>query len=222
MVLLTWPLAAGEITGVIGSYTDASGRSYFGVAVEHPLVLKASDGSRLKTYFPQLAGLDEKNYAEANRLMGQRARITGRPMERHTVHHLTPVLWLADEVIPAKEKKSPPSSLQRVEEVPRGSALRKKLFDLARPEAEKAAGQKVKFEGSMKRLGDWVCFSGNVVDDRGSPIIVQGFGSDTVALWKRVDGKWRVLDVGAGATDAYELYVWPENFGTPMELLRAR
>jgi hypothetical protein len=160
-------------------------------------------------------------HAAAMKLMGQRVRITGRPMERHTVHHATPLLWAAEQITPAETKKDSPASRKQVEEIPRGSALRAQLFDLARPEAEKAAGQQVKFAGSMKRLGDWVYFRGEVVDARGRPVMVRNLAPDTLGLWKRVNGQWKVLDVGTGVTDAYHYYVWPRDFGVPVELLRA-
>jgi len=212
-------VTAGQITGVLGSYVNEEGRDYLGVAVEETLVLTLPDGQVLRSDTPQLAGLDAKKHAAAMKLMGQRVRIAGSPMERHTVHHTTPVLWVADQITPANAKKGQSATPARVEEVPRGSALRAQLFDLARPGAEKTAGQRVKFEGSMKRMGDWVFFAGNVVDTNGRRINVRGVASDTVALWKRGKDGWRVLDVGAGASDAYHRYVWPDKFGVPVELL---
>jgi hypothetical protein len=119
-------------------------------------------------------------------------------MERHTVHHSTPVLWLAQEVGLADEAKPSAAATQRIEEVPRGSALRAQLFDLARPEAEEIAGQPVKFAGRMVRLGDWVYFSGNVVDSKGRKIMVRDLASDTVVLWKREAGRWKLLNAGVG------------------------
>jgi hypothetical protein len=92
-------LSAGEITGVLGSFPNEEGGSYFGVAVDQPLVWKSPDGQELKSAFPQLAGLDPEAYAEAELWTGRRVRITGQPMERHTRHHATPVLWLAEKVI---------------------------------------------------------------------------------------------------------------------------
>lgn len=214
-------LTGGEIVGILGSYTNDEGRSYLGVSVEKTLVLKMSDGAMLQSDAPQLAGLDEEKHAAAMKLMGQRVRIVGSPMERHTVHHATPVLWVAEQITPAKTKKQSSASQTQVEEIPRGSTLRAQLFDLARPEAEKAAGQPVKFAGSMKRLGDWVFFSGELVDAQGRPVIIRDLASDTLALWKRVNGRWKVLDVGAGVTDAYHYDFWTREFGAPMELLRA-
>ena len=92
-------LSAGEITGVLGSFRDEEGGSYFGVAVDRSLVWKSPDGQVVKAEFPQLAGLDREAYAEAELWTGRRVRITGRPMERHTRHHAMPVLWLAEKVI---------------------------------------------------------------------------------------------------------------------------
>lgn len=92
-------LSAGEITGVLGSFPDEDGGSYFGVAVDQPLVWKSPDGQVVQSKFPQLAGLDPEAYAEAELWTGRRVRITGQPMERHTRHHATPVLWLAEKVV---------------------------------------------------------------------------------------------------------------------------
>jgi len=92
-------LSAGEITGVLGSFRDEEGGFYFGVAVDQPLVWKSPDGQVVKAEFPQLAGLDREASAEAELWTGRRVRITGRPMECHTRHHATPVLWVAEKVI---------------------------------------------------------------------------------------------------------------------------
>lgn len=131
------------------------------------------------------------------------------------------MLWAAEKITPAKAKIETSAAPHQVEEVPPGSALRAQLFDLARPEAEKAAGQQVKFAGSMKRLGDWVYFIGKLVDDRGRPVSVRNLSPEALALWRRVNGQWKVLDVGTGITDAYYYEVWPRDFRVPMELLRA-
>jgi hypothetical protein len=213
-------ISAGEITGRLGFFRDEEGAKYFGVAVDRTLVLKSSEGGMLRSDFPQLAGLDQKKYEQAVNWNGRRVRVTGEPMERHTVHHSTPVLWLAQEVGLADEAKPSAAATQRIEEVPRGSALRAQLFDLARPEAEEIAGQPVKFAGRMVRLGDWVYFSGNVVDSKGRKIMVRDLASDTVVLWKREAGRWKLLNAGVGASDAYHLDYWPEKFGAPLRLLR--
>lgn len=84
---------------MLGSFPDEEGGSYFGVAVDRTLIWKSPDGQVVKSEFPQLAGLDREAYAEAELWTGRRVRITGQPMERHTRHHATPVLWLAEKVI---------------------------------------------------------------------------------------------------------------------------
>jgi hypothetical protein len=213
-------VSAGEITGRLGFFRDEEGGKYFGVAVDRTLVLKSADGGMLRSDFPQLAGLDQKKYEQAVNWNGRRVRVSGEPMERHTVHHSTPVLWLAREVRLADDAKPFAAATQRIEEVPRGSALRAELFDLARSEAEAIAGQSVKFAGRMVRLGDWVYFSGNVVDSKGRPIMVRDLASDTLILWKREAGRWKLLDAGVGVTDAYHYEVWPKEFGAPLRLLR--
>ena len=57
-------------------------------------------------------------------------------------------------------------------EVPKGSELRATLFELARSTVEREAGQTVKFTGSMKRLGDWAFFNGQIVNAAGNKIQV--------------------------------------------------
>jgi len=84
---------------VLSSFPNEEGGSYFGIAVDQPLVWKSPDGQVVKSKFPQLAGLDQLAYVEAELWTGRRVRITGQPMERHTRHHATPMLWLADKVI---------------------------------------------------------------------------------------------------------------------------
>ena len=92
-------LSAGETNGVLSSFPNEEGGSYFGIAVDQPLVWKSPDGQVVKSKFPQLAGPDQLANVEAELWTGRRVRITGQPMERHTRHHATPMLWLADKVI---------------------------------------------------------------------------------------------------------------------------
>lgn len=103
-------------------------------------------------------------------------------------------------------------------EVPKGSELRARLFDIARPQAEKIAGQKIKFLGSLKRLGDWAYFGGFLVDINGRQITVDELSSYCLVLWHREEGAWRVLDFGAGANEPYHLEEWPRRFRTPRAL----
>ena len=104
-------------------------------------------------------------------------------------------------------------------EVPKGSELRARLFDVARPQAEKIAGQKIKFHGSLKRLGDWAYFGGYLVDSNGRQIVVDELSSYCLGLWRREGGAWRVLDFGAGVNEPYHLEEWPRKFGTPLQLI---
>lgn len=106
-----------------------------------------------------------------------------------------------------------------VSEIPKGSELRAQLFDLARPSVEKLAGRPVKFQGSLKREGDWAFFYGSVVDAAGKPVLVgESESSEACALWRQSSGKWRLLQVFAGISDvAWE--PWTREFGAPHELL---
>jgi hypothetical protein len=104
-------------------------------------------------------------------------------------------------------------------EVPKGSALRAELFDLARSGVESEAGQTVKFNGSLKRLGDWAFFVGQIVDASGKQIRVgPNESADTALLWKIVDSEWQSITYVVGMTDvAYAS--WPDEFGAPQELI---
>ena len=108
---------------------------------------------------------------------------------------------------------------QRPSEVPKGSELRARLFDIARSQAENIAGQKIKFHGSLKRLDDWAYFGGFLVDSNGRQIAVDELSSYCLVLWHREGGAWRVLDFGAGANEPYHLEEWPRKFRTPLQLI---
>lgn len=111
------------------------------------------------------------------------------------------------------------SVLAAPKEVPKGSELRASLFDLARKTVESEAGQPVKFAGSLKRLGDWAFFNGQIVNDEGNQIRVGPAGSaDTAILWKIVDSEWQMITCVVGITDVAYLS-WPDTFGAPTELL---
>lgn len=104
-------------------------------------------------------------------------------------------------------------------EVPKGSELRALLFDLARNTVEHEAGQAVKFSGSMKRLGDWAFFNGQIVNAAGNQIRVgPNRSADTAILWKIVDSEWQMITCAVGMTDvAYAS--WPDIFGAPTDLV---
>jgi hypothetical protein len=96
-------LLADEIIGRLGTFKNNEGDEYFGISVETLLVMKTADGQMLQSVYPQLAGLDQKAYDQARQWTGRRVRVTGKPMERHSMHHATPVLWLADKITLEKE-----------------------------------------------------------------------------------------------------------------------
>ena len=104
------------------------------------------------------------------------------------------------------------------EEVAKGSKLRKELFELARPDIEAVAGRAVLFNGSMKRLGNWAFFSGNIVTADGGPIRVgPGESGDTALLWSLKNGVWFLMEAEVGFTDVIYLD-WSEKHGFPGKL----
>ncbi len=105
------------------------------------------------------------------------------------------------------------------DEVAKGSALRKELFELARPKIEKMSGQAVRFQGSMKQLDDWVFFIGSIVDADGATIqIGPAESGDTAILWTNRNGKWVVIEAQTGFTDVIYLE-WPGKHGFPQALI---
>lgn len=104
------------------------------------------------------------------------------------------------------------------EVVPPGTPLRAELFDLIRPRAEKLTGKPVKFSGSMRRAGDWVFFLGQIVDKKGSSILIgDAESSDAMALWKKESDRWRVIEFHAGFTDVF-FVDYPEKYRLPKDL----
>ena len=110
------------------------------------------------------------------------------------------------------------SPLCAVEPVPMGSELRKELFDSIRPKAEELAKKPVKFAGTMRREGIWVYFIGQIVDAKGVAVpLGEAESAEALALWKKVDNEWKVLEFRAGFTDALFLE-FPEKYGAPKAL----
>ena len=100
------------------------------------------------------------------------------------------------------------------------SELRKSLFNLIRPRAEKIAKQPIRFQGHLRVYRNWAFFSGSSIDGNGKPVEYPELGnSDTVALWLRTLDGWKLVDFAAGHSDAFFI-IWPEQYGTPAELLR--
>ena len=106
-----------------------------------------------------------------------------------------------------------------VKEVPPGE-LRSQLFALARPTIEETAGRPVQFQGNLKANAQWAFFLGQIVDQQGKTIrLGEAESGDTVALWQRKGGKWKLVVALVGITDA-PFVEWPKEYGAPQELFR--
>jgi hypothetical protein len=102
-------------------------------------------------------------------------------------------------------------------EIPPGK-LRSALFDLARPSIEAEAGQAVKFQGSLKRVGDWAFFRGVIVDAKGREIKVgEAESADTCALWRKSGESWKLIQAATGFTDVIYLD-YADKYGAPAAL----
>ena len=111
-------------------------------------------------------------------------------------------------------------AFEKPTELDADSELRKSLFNLLRPRAEKIAKQAVKFQGNLRVYRNWAFFSGSSIDANGKPVEYPELGnSDTVALWLRTIDGWKLVDFAAGHSDAFFL-VWPEQYGMPADLLK--
>lgn len=77
-----------------------------------------------------------------------------------------------------------------------------------------------RLDGEYKVVDDWAFFLGNTVGPTGQPVTpTGGISSDTVILFRKVDGEWQVIDHGLGISDAFYL-AWPEQHGAPEALFR--
>ena len=105
-------------------------------------------------------------------------------------------------------------------ELEANSELRKSLFNLIRPRAEKIAKQPVKFQGHLRVYRNWAFFTGSSIDANGKAVEYPELGnSDTVALWLRTLDGWKLVDFAAGHSDAFFI-IWPKQYGMPSELLK--
>ena len=84
------------------------------------------------------------------------------------------------------------AALAAPQEIPKGSKLRAQLFDLDHPTIEKQVGQAVKFAGSQRQLGEWPFFNGQIVNEKGAPILI-GDSAETLLLWKQETTRWACL-----------------------------
>ncbi len=104
-------------------------------------------------------------------------------------------------------------------ELPTDSPLRKELFDQLRPQVKRIAKQPALFEGSLRVFKNWAMFGGRSLDAKGTSLKLPSLDNDdTVALWLRTFDGWKLVDFGAGHSDAFFI-VWPEKFGAPKELV---
>jgi len=103
-------------------------------------------------------------------------------------------------------------------EVPRGSDLRKTLFDTLRPRVEEQAGTKILFEGRLKTCRNWAFFLGRTIGADGRKVALSDLGNDdAVALWLRTRDGWTLVDFDAGGSDAFYTE-WSRQYGAPAAL----
>lgn len=106
------------------------------------------------------------------------------------------------------------------EEIAPGSALRKELFELARPKIECAAKQPVRFQGSMKQMLGWAFLYGTIVDADGALIPVgPGESAETAILWVNNNDEWSVVEAVTGFTDVIYLD-WADKHQAPPPLFK--
>ena len=105
-------------------------------------------------------------------------------------------------------------------EIPKGSDLRKSLFDQLRPKiAALVQGKKILFNGTLKAYRNWAFFNGETVNTAGHPIgLPPNDNSDTAALWLRTRDGWRLVDYRGGHSDVFYT-VWPAQYGVSKKLL---
>tara|TARA_R110000850_G_scaffold169794_1_gene295069 strand:+ start:820 stop:1275 length:456 start_codon:yes stop_codon:yes gene_type:complete len=106
-------------------------------------------------------------------------------------------------------------------EIPTTNPLRKALFEQLRPRIESLAKQPILFKGHLKSYRNWAMFMGSALDKSEKEIQFDEFESSAVlALWLRTLDGWKLVDYDGGATDAF-FVIWPEQYGTPTELIRS-
>jgi len=110
---------------------------------------------------------------------------------------------------------APPLAAAEPAEVPRGSELRRELFERLR----KHATDDTRFHGSLRRLGRWAFFTGETVDHDGDTLTHPPLdNSDAVALWLKTRYGWRLVDHSFGHSDVFYIE-WPKAYGVPGALL---
>ncbi len=111
------------------------------------------------------------------------------------------------------------STLHAAEEIPVGSDLRKELFDSIRPQAEKLAGQLIKFQGTLKQESGWAVFLGQLVNKNGAPLPIGAAESaEAFGIWQKKGPTWKLIEFNAGYTDVFYID-YPKTHGVPASLL---
>ena len=83
--------------------------------------------------------------------------------------------------------------------------------------AKEAPG--LSLEGNLKVMGNWAFLLGGTVNKAGEAVTPpDAVSSDSVVLFRKVDGKWRVVEHGIGISDAYYLG-WNETHDLPKGLM---
>jgi len=121
---------------------------------------------------------------------------------------------------------TPPSYAQEISDPKRGTALRKDLLDTVRVKVERDVKSNVLFKVETLRTdGHWAFLSAVPVTSSLAEIdytktkfsqqYEQGmFDNVVIALLKKNDVRWRIIEYSIGATDAY-FVDWPSKYGVP-------
>lgn len=111
-----------------------------------------------------------------------------------------------------------------------GSPLRKAILDSLRVPVEKQLKQKIVFEvQQLNVVGDWAYVQARPRQTNGKPINYKGtefeeaikegaFDDGAMGLLKKVNGKWKVLEVAVGNTD-FPAPDWISQHHAPKSLL---
>ncbi len=80
-------------------------------------------------------------------------------------------------------------------------------------------GSDLRLDGQLKVMGNWAFFLGDTVNKKGEAMMLRGaLSSDSVVLFRKLEGKWLVVEHGIGITDAY-YFGWYQEHDIPEGLL---
>jgi hypothetical protein len=101
-LLSTTPLShgqpnLGEITGKV-EFLQSGEETLLAIRTENPVVMKGEGGEILRAKLLQLAGINQSQWLELKKSVGKIVTAKGRPMEKHTIHHHTEILWLVESL----------------------------------------------------------------------------------------------------------------------------